>query len=438
MTSEDPTVQPPRRLRATWRTNIDAPGLPAAQVVPVAPPADLVELPAPPVPRDEPVPDPGAGVVDLRTGGKGIPSTPARPLWHSLVAFIVLPVVFGLVYWGLICSPRYTATAQVAMRSESESPSGNSALSLLSQSVGLGSAPDDGRMLLAYVPSGDLLDKLEQRLPWREHVSAHELDPFTRLSKDASRETRLAFWHDRVGVHIDQSTGLIHIEVQAYDPAFALQACKTVVAICEEQVNRLSQDLVRSRRDFLEQELTQAEDHLRQSKLELVQFQDTHGVLDPAAEAGSISSAISNIEMELIKARASLAELLSIYGAESENIERAKTRITSLEEQLITERKRILGGSDKPMNALAIRYQELLLQVGFRNETYRAMLSAFQTATTELNHKLKHLQVMVSPVQPEEKSNPRVFYNTLLLLLTILILWFVVSTAIAIVREHLD
>ena len=381
------------------------------------------------------------GVVDLRLAAP----PPAvererRPWWLVLLVVVASPTLIGLFYWACLASPMYVATAGFTVRSEGTASLGDSLASAIGMTVN-GGTNEDTRTLLAYIPSLDLMQQLDPELKLREHYSDTTRDWFSRLGSKASQERFHDYWQRRVAIRLDDATGLVMLEVQAFDPAYARAVAQGVIAHSERYVNDLGLALVSDRKRYLEETLRVAQENLRKAKNQLLAFQDKNGIFDPLTEGGRIAGTVSTIQAELVKERVALAEMLTTQGPSSDGVRRQEARIKSLEEQAGNESARLLGPratDSTKVNTLASEFQDLFTTVTFRTEAYKSVLASYELANAELDHRLKHLQVVVQPIQPEDARYPRLFYNTITLLGVMFGLWFVVTTAWKIMLEHRD
>ena len=93
---------------------------------------------------------------------------------------VVVPMVIGTLYLGLLAADRYVSVSIAGLRSSSGDAGAALAgvagvLSLLSSVPGSGS--QDTYFVLDYMQSMDLLRKLDKRLGLRQHYEAEMRDP---------------------------------------------------------------------------------------------------------------------------------------------------------------------------------------------------------------------------------------------------------------------
>ena len=78
--------------------------------------------------------------------------------------------------------------------------------------------------LREYILSQDMMDVLDRKQHWNKHYEGRWQDPFYWLGSSASKENQLAFYQRVVSATFDEETGLLTVQVQAFNGEFAQQA----------------------------------------------------------------------------------------------------------------------------------------------------------------------------------------------------------------------
>lgn len=354
------------------------------------------------------------------------------------LGLIALPMLLAGLYYGLLAADRYVSESVVTVRQASQSASGIPGAALLLAGITPPSR-EDTLYLKQYVHSLDLLHLLDQQLKLREHYASETTDLLFRLDPDASQEDFLDYYRSRVEVLLDDVSGLVTLRVQGFDPAFAQKLNRAVLARSEFFVNAFSQRMAREQMQFAEEELAGVSTRLQQAQARLLSFQTANRLLDPLAQAQASGSLTSELQAELTRQEAELKNALTFLNDDSHQVQALRSRIGALRAQLDVERLRgTSGGNGKRLNALAVEFQGLQLQVGFSQDAYKLALSAVENARIDATRKLKSVVVVDAPSLPEEAVYPRRLYNLVTLLVVCLVLYGIVRLVVATIRDHQD
>jgi capsular polysaccharide transport system permease protein len=351
---------------------------------------------------------------------------------------VVIFTLFGALYWAVIASPRYESSVSCYISSEQSMPSFAGLGGLLG--AGGGSSISDERVVIAYLRGQDCLQQLDALLDLRGHYSSTEWDSWSRMEADADAQAFHEYYLSMLHVRFDSLDGLIKLEVQAFDPHTAEMIANEIVRLAGEKVNQLNHEPLHARLAFLDAEVERQREALVAAQERLRQFQLEYDVVDPEVRLTALAQVAIELEAELARQRAALAEANAVAGAQSVAVKQIEARIQSLEGQIAAERRRMIGVdiSESTPAALAAKFQSLKLDLAFRFESLTASQAAYQATQADLGHNLKHMLVVDPASLPSDASYPRVWWNTTTLFLVVLALSAVASLATSIVREHAE
>lgn len=356
------------------------------------------------------------------------------------IVMVLIPFVLAVIYYAFIATNRYVSTAEVAVRqTDSTNPSTNApGLALLLGSVNPTSR-EETLYLRQYIISNDMLEVLKRDINWLEHYSSVKRDPLYWLSSDAPQSELLAFYQRVVQVHFDSETGLLKIEVQAFDPAYSKQVLSLILQESERFVNELSHKMTRDQLTFVEQELATARANYELKRDELLQFQAQNNLLDAEATATSRSAMIASMESELASEKAKLAALSASLSPNAPQVRQQRSKIQAIEQQLISETQRLIAqeGSNR-LNTVAAKFRDLTIQAGIAEEAYKVSLASLENTRIEVNKKFRTLAVVVSPNLPEDAIYPNRFYNLITILVGLLALMGITRFILATIEDHRD
>lgn len=403
----------------------------------------------PQAPNPAPIPPTFVSPIDLTTGGRDLKVSERqrkerrkrRILWSSI---ILIPFLVMLGYWLFFASPRYTATAQFTLKSDGQTAAPN--LGLLSMALGGSQTLGDGfteGAILAYIPSSEGLQALDNRLHLRQHFSDQRWDVFSRLRLQTPREESERYLRANLQIHHDLISNLIIVKARAFTPEFAQQFARATAEEAETLVNRLNADLVNKRLDHQRTELAQITKRFEDAKQALLAFQCKHRLLDASGTTKAIGTLIADLEGRLAAERVALAEMRSVQGQHAESVVRQEARLAAISKEVQTEMQRILGDTGKGdlsagINALVMEEQQLRLHVDFIAEAYKGATIAFEQTAQEVQRKQRHLVMVANPTLPEEASHPQIWYNALTLLVVLVLTAGIVHVILSIIYEHRD
>lgn len=344
--------------------------------------------------------------------------------WRLAIAMVVLPMVLAAVYYAVFSIDRYVSYAQVVVRQDGNHQ-GAQVPGLAALLTGANPASREETLYLReYITSMDMMLLLEDRLHWIESYATQRHDIFFLLDRDAPREELLKYYQRMVSAHYDETTGLLRVEVQGFTPEISEKMLRTILQESEHFVNEVSHDMAREQMKFAQSELENARKTYSERKNQLINFQNDNKVLDGANTAKSRAMIVAELEAQYTKEQASLTEIGFKLRADSPQARQQKQRVEAIQQQLSKE-KRLLVSSPQgsQLNVVASRYQQLTLDAGIAEETYKASVAALDNARVEASKKIRTLVTVVSPNAPQLAIYPERWYNLATILLGLLMLY---------------
>jgi capsular polysaccharide transport system permease protein len=358
-----------------------------------------------------------------------------------LIALVGVPMLLYSLYLVVVAADRYVSESIVTVRQAGNDSAAAAIPGAAMLLAGVNPpAHQDTLFVKEFVHSLGLLLKLEQRLQLREHFASPAMDWPYRLGRDARQEEFLAYYRERVQVLFDDRSSLLTIRAQGFDPAFAQKLGQAILEESERFVNETSHRIARERLRFSESELELAGKRLQQARTELLEFQNRHQMLDPAAQAAATGMLASELEAVRSRLEAELGGLLAYLNEGSYQVKALRNRIAALDKQIEAERRRATsnGRKGERLTALALDFHALKLQTEFATDAYKLALGAVENARIEATRKLRNLVVVEPPSLPETAEYPLRTYNLSTLLAVCLLLFAMVRLVLATIREHQD
>jgi capsular polysaccharide transport system permease protein len=359
--------------------------------------------------------------------------------WTLLALVVGLPLALAIIYYSAFAVDRYVSSAQVVVRQENSGASSQaSGLSMLLTGASPASR-EETLYLREYVTSMDMMLLLEDRLQWIEKYAAQTQDIFYRVDKADRREDMLKYYQRVVTAHFDETTGLLNVSVQAFDPQLAQDMLKTILSASEHFVNEVSHSIAREQMQFSQGELEKSRALYNQRKDELLTFQNQNKVLDGQTSAQGRATIIATLEGEYSAQQATYTEMLYKLRPDSPQVRQQKMKISAIAQQLSAEQKRLLSApAGDQLNVIASKFQQLTLDAGIAEESYKAAVAALDNARIESYKKIRTLVTVVSPNAPDLAIYPQRWYNLITIAIALLMLYGIARFLIASIEDHRD
>ncbi|EFD4927750.1 sugar transporter [Escherichia coli] len=364
----------------------------------------------------------------------------ARSSWRQSLKlgsfmWVVACFAIAVIYFGLIASDRYVSRAQLVIKQADQIKMLPDALSML----GLGGSNHEDILLTQdYLQSPDLIAKLDKELGLKAHYQSHKVDFFSRLPSDVSQEEFIKYYRNHLTLHLDDTSGVLTIEFQAFDPAYGQRVVSMMLKDSEGFINRLGHQVALEQLAFVEKEVDRAYQRVQDEKAKVIAFQNSHQLISPESTSTARLSVVSQIEGELASQQARLKQLQSYMKETAPAIISVKARVDALTEQLEQEKARLTGTDKDAMNEVTASYMDVKTQATLAADLYKSGLISLEQARVEAYRKLKHLLVVSQPTLAEDAEYPRRLYNLATIGVLLCLLYGLIVMGLATLREHQD
>lgn len=349
--------------------------------------------------------------------------------------WVIACFAIAVLYFGIIASDRYVSRADLVVKQADQIKMLPDALSML----GLGGSNHQDVLLIQdYLNSPDLLDKLDKELNIKAHYQNHKIDYFSRLPDNVSREDFIQYYRDHLTLRLDELSGVLTIELQAFDPAYGQRVVGLMLKESEGFINRLGHQVALEQLAFVEKEVDRAYQRVQDEKAKVLEFQNNHHLLSPESTSTAWLGVVSQIESELAQQQAQLKQLQSYMKDTAPAVVSVQTRVDALNKQLEQEKARLTGVDKDAMNEVTARYMDVQTQATLAADLYKSGLVSLEQARVEAYRKLKHLLVVSQPTLAEDAEYPRRLYNLATIGVLLCLLYGLVVMGLATLREHQD
>jgi len=346
---------------------------------------------------ETPTPVPEVHLIDHPAMPGAPPARPRRRHALAVLGFVVLviwPVLMAATYLYYTAADQYASRLAFSVRS-SEASAPLEIVGTVTQ-LGNSGAATDGRLLYDFIQSQQMVAVLRRRLPLVAWYNRDPGDWIFAVGAEPTIEDLTDYWNWMTDVALDPASGLLTVEVRAFDPGYAQAIAQVVLEESARLINALSES---SRADAVHhagRELEEAEARLRRIRTRLGAFREAEQEVDPSQNARVAIELVAGLEEELAEAQVPL-ELLE----------------GTLESRIAAERTRLGTGtaqgdaSARPLSQIVGEYEELVVDREVAKQAYRVALSAYEQAKAEARRRHRHLAVHIEPTISEEPEYPR-------------------------------
>lgn len=332
-------------------------------------------------------------------------------LMLSFLLVVIVPLFVTMGYLYTFAQDQYASNTGFTVRAEE----GGSATDLLGglASFAGGNAASDGDILYEFITSSEVVQRLNERMDLVAHYSApHSADPVFALNPDASLEDLVDHWRSVVRVSYAQGSGLIDLQVLAFDPVTAHSIAQAIVEESQILINELNEQARADAMSYAEADLEASINRLRSAREALTQFRTRTMIVDPESDLQGRTGVLNNLQQQL-------AEALIDYDLLYENttnpndprLVQAQRRIEVIRSRMRQERMNFatedIGADGEDYPTLMAQYEGLIVDREFAEQSYRAALTALDAARTNAARQSRYLAVFIRPSMPETAEFPR-------------------------------
>ncbi len=330
-------------------------------------------------------------LLDLATAlGEEKKTLFAIPLLTTLVAVVV----------SLLLTPIYTAKTVVMPPQQQQ---GGAAAAALASLGGLGALAGLGggaglksqdEMYIAFLGSEGLQNRIISELKLQERYEAKTLT-----------ETRVAL-KSNMRITADKKSGLLNIEADDKDPAFAAELANRHVQALHAMLGRLAVTEAQQRRAFYEQQIQQTQDKLAQAEVAFRAAKDKSGMQVTAVLAETGVRASAELRSQIAAREVQLQAMSRFATAQNPEAQRIASELAALRAQL----SKTEQGSGESKAVASPLHQEAVKayrDVKVQEAMLEVMIRQYEMARVDEAKEGPLLQQVDVAVPPERKSKPK-------------------------------
>lgn len=330
------------------------------------------------------------------------------PLCWFLILFVA-PSSVVCWYYHSVATPMYVSEMKLSMRQgDNLSMRGGDLLSTIFNSPT--NLNQDGKIIVSFIHSAQLLGALNRDLELFAHYSAPEIDPYARLSPQATVNDFMKYWIWAANPKINSDTGLIEVSIKAFSPEMAYKITASTLAYCEYFVNQLNSRVREDSMQNARNELARAEERLRQASQAMESFRAQHGMMDLQSSSSVQAGIVGGLETELAKVRAEIESKAPFLAPSNAEMRMLTAKAEALDRRIEDEKKKIAGTeqeSKMTLSSIAAQYESCVTEQEFARNQYKMAMTAVESARLQFESKKVYLVPIDKPMKPDESLYPK-------------------------------
>lgn len=366
--------------------------------------------------------------------------SPLLKIRHFVIiaAFIVLvaiPSALASLYLAFVAQDQYHSSSSFAVRSIASSVGASDLMGMFTQTTAT-STVADSYILMDYLLSERMLQDVDSRFNLDEVYAPRGADFFFGLTAALPIEDKLSYWQRMITVNFDTASGILQLQVKAFDPLQAQEIAQFILARCEVLINDLSTTAHSESLKLAKQEIAIAEKRLTDARMALREFRDVSQDVDPVEGAKLAVKLVAGMEQELAKLNADLEIARSQMAEDTPRIRVIKSQISALASRIEAEKQRLGSGTTDAKTARTTQdligsdvsgrlqlYEKLELEREFGERTYAAALASLEKARMDAAGKQRYLAVFIQPTLSQMAQYPQRFLHALMVFLAGMFAW---------------
>lgn len=325
----------------------------------------------------------------------------------SFVLCVLLPVLgIGIYLYGF-AADQYASRVGFTVRTEKT----ESAMEILGGLTSLSSASSsDTDILYQFIQSQELVRAIDQDLDLRAMYRKPADDPVFTLPADARIEDLVEYWKKMVRIYYDPGTGLMEIEVRAFDPADAQAIASDLFRRSSDMINSLSAVAREDTTRYAREELDEAIARLKETRQALTEFRNSTQIVDPMVDIQGQMGLLTSLNAQLADQLIELDILMESAGDGDPRVAQSRLKIDKIEKRIAQERQKLgvaSGDNGSSYADLVGRFESLQVDREFAERAYVSALSAYDTAVAEARRQSRYLAAYVEPTLAETPLYPQ-------------------------------
>jgi len=325
-------------------------------------------------------------------------------LMLSMAVCVFLPMILSGWYLWARAEDQFVSQAGFTVRREDDTAGANLLGGFAAQLSG-GGVGSDNNILYEYIQSQELVSRIDAGFDLRAlYAQTWDTDPVFSVGPDATIEDLTWYWRRVVRVAFDQSSGLLELEVRAFEAETAQQIAQAILDESHEMINAINSsaraETIRNASDDLEV----AGALLKNAREALIVFRTRTQILDPEMDLAGRLGVVTNLQQQLAAELVEIGLLDGMVAETDQRVIRLNRRIEAIRKRISDERQTVTADEGYPI--LLADYEGLIVDREFAEESYRAALASLSLATANAQRQSQYLAVFIHPTTAERAEYP--------------------------------
>lgn len=356
---------------------------------------------------------------------------------------VALPTALSAWYLYTRATDQYVSTLGFVVRSESAQTGADILGGMTGLSALTGTSSSDTDILYEYLQSQTLVTAVNAQMDlgtvWG---TPYDIDPVFAYDPSGTIEDLHRYWPRMVRVAYDAGTGLITLNVHAFEAQAAQDITRLIEAESSRMINALMGIAHSDRLSHAKQELTLAEARLTAARQALTMFRARNNMVDPLQDLEGEIGIIHQLQAQLAEEMIALDMLrgqMKVGGAQtSRRIQAADARITQGENRVtviqnrITEERQKFGSrteEGRDYAALTGEYERLAADRDMAQAAHMTTLAAFDMTRSEAQRQSRYLAAFTAPTRAQSATHPDRPVLVAMIFAALTLTWSVVTLA---------
>ena len=356
--------------------------------------------------------------------------------------FVVLPTLLAIIYYGFIATPLYTSTSKFTVTVEGGASAGSlldggNVASMFASSGGALAIMQESQVIKSYLTSQDVVETLEKNIGLYKIFDAKHADFLSKPPENPKIEKFTDYYRKMVKVRLDEMSGVMTLEVDAFSPDDAKTISEAILKITEDFVNKRSDRMQKDSVSFAENFLKESEQEVIKANSNLTKFRNQNKNFDPMVTATGVLGITSQLEAELAKTQTEITTLSNFLKEDNSRLQALEAKARSLKEQIDKQSGRLASQSGSKLATIAQQYEALKLLAEFSVKRYGMALTGFEKARVMAAKQKKYLVRVVGPTFSQQSLKPNTLYEILGTFFVSLVTYIIGGLIISALRDHI-
>ncbi len=292
-----------------------------------------------------------------------------------------------------------------------------------------------------YLSSPAIIEDLQKDVDLTQLFGRDNIDVISRLKAGATQDEILEYWEKRYSSFVNPKSGIVELEVTAFDPKEAHDLVKLILQLSERQINKLSSGMWSDLLQSAQRDVTSATAEVADLRGKLRDTQNQTGVFDVELSAESILSVLTGVEAKIAQLksrRSALSQSLEVGAPQLADMDR---QLAALEEQAKDLWAKTAGSSVDGADTLAnysSLFDKLKLDLKIAENKLRSAIAELEKVRLVSSLQLVYVDNFTDPTLPDRSTYPNVLLSLFLWSLLWGTIFGAMSGLVLIVRNKLD